>query len=136
MPCKPQCWYTLVLSHQAGCGGGNGNGGNGGSGGISGGTVFLIILVVVIPVYVAVGCIYKRQKMGTSGMESCPNIDFWRDLPGLVGDGFKFTWSKLRGLCGKGDSTLPALRPCFLGMIARSHTARGFCCCVQPLTRP
>jgi hypothetical protein len=132
------CIYNLLLSHKAGCpgggGGGGGGGGDGGSGGLSGGTVFLIILIVVIPVYVAVGCIYKRQRMGASGMESCPNIDFWRDLPGLVGDGFKFTWSKLRGLCGKGDSTLPALLAPASVVITHSYSLFFFF--GQPRTRP
>jgi len=66
-------------------------------GGMSGGLVFIIILLVVIPVYIVVGCIYKAKTKGTTGMESCPNIDFWRDLPGLVKDGFRFVFSKCRG---------------------------------------
>ena len=34
--------------------------------------------------------------------ESCPNVDFWRGLPGLCKDGCVFTFSKLRGLCAGG----------------------------------
>jgi len=94
----------VQFTHTVGCQGGGGGGGGGSGGKLSGGSVFLIILVVIIPVYIVIGCIYKRQKMGTSGMESCPNIDFWRDLPSLIGDGFKFTFRKLGGLCGKGDT--------------------------------
>ncbi len=99
------CAFTVVLPHESGCPGYTppSGGGDGKKGGLSGGSIFLIILVVVIPVYVFVGCIYKRQRMGTVGMaESCPNIDFWRTVPGLIGDGFKFTWAKLRGCCGGG----------------------------------
>jgi hypothetical protein len=95
------CVYNAVFQHEIGCPGSSG-GGDGGKKGISGGTIFLIILVVVIPVYIVVGCIYKRQKMGTAGIESCPNIDFWRDFPSLVADGFKFTFRKLGALCGRG----------------------------------
>jgi len=85
------CVFNLNLD--ANCGGG----GNKPDGGLSGGWVFIIILIVLIPVYVAIGCVYKAKTKGTTGMESCPNIDFWRDLPGLVKDGFRFTFSKCRG---------------------------------------
>jgi len=64
---------------------------------MSGGLVFIIILLVVTPVYIVVGCIYKAKTKGTTGIESCPNIDFWRDLPGLVKDGFRFVIGKCRG---------------------------------------
>ncbi len=122
------CLYTVWMQNQIGCpggGGGGGGGGDGGSSGLSGGSIFLIALVVALPLYVAVGCLYKRQRMGASGMESCPNIDFWRDLPGLVGDGFKFTWSKLRRLCGKNDGSAgPPL--CFYYCL--SYFALALCC--------
>lgn len=72
--------------------------------GLSGGWVFIIILCVLIPVYVVGGCLYKSKRMGAAGIERCPNIDFWRVLPGLVKDGFGFTYRKLRGLCGGGGS--------------------------------
>ncbi len=70
--------------------------------GLSGGSIFLILLVVMIPVYVTVGCVYKRAAKGASGSEACPNVEFWRDLPSLVSDGFKFTLAKLS--CRKGGS--------------------------------
>ena len=62
--------------------------------------MFIIILCVVIPLYVIIGCIYKSQKLGATGMEKCPNVEFWRDLPSLVKDGCAFTVVKLKGLCG------------------------------------
>jgi len=86
------CIFNIALN--ANCGGGSSGGGGDG---ISGGLVFIIILLVCVPIYVVVGCIYKAKTKGTNGMESCPNIDFWRDLPGLVKDGFRFTFSKCRG---------------------------------------
>jgi len=88
------CTFSIGLN--ANCGGGSNNGG----GGMSGGTVFLIILIVLIPVYIAAGCVYKMKTKGTTGVESCPNVDFWRELPGLVKDGFRFTFSKCRGGSG------------------------------------
>lgn len=53
-------------------------------------SVRLPSLLVVSFLYVVGGCVFKRQKQGTQGMESCPNIDFWRGLPGLVKDGCAF----------------------------------------------
>jgi hypothetical protein len=97
------CSYTAVLQTPASCTGGT-VGGGGSGGGLSGGSVFLIIFFVGGFLYLAVGCVYKRQKMGASGVESVPNVDFWRELPGLVGDGFKFTFAKLKALCSGGGS--------------------------------
>jgi len=54
--------------------------------------------------YVGGGCLFKRQKQGTQGMESCPNVDFWRGLPGLVKDGAAFFVLKIKGLMGKGGN--------------------------------
>jgi len=102
------CDYTITMVNNIGCGGGGGGGGSQKK--LSGGSIFLIILVVLIPVYVIAGCIYKRQVKGTSGTESCPNVDFWRDLPSLIGDGFKFTWRKCLGLCGKGGDAYDTMK--------------------------
>jgi len=71
-----------------------------GGGGLSGGSIFSIIFFVVGLVYVVAGCIFKRVQKGASGMDACPNIDVWREIPGLVGDGARFTWTKLRACCG------------------------------------
>jgi len=87
---------NFALGFAANCGGGsNPDGDNGG--GMSGGTILLILVIVLVPVYIVIGCIYKAKTKGTTGVESCPNVEFWRDLPGLVKDGFRFTFSKCRG---------------------------------------
>jgi hypothetical protein len=98
------CVFTLVLESKYACVGGGDD--DGGSSGLSGGWIFIIILVVVIPVYIVAGCIYKTTKAGTSGIESCPNIDFWRDLPGLIKDGFRWVFS---GFKKGGDSSYDEL---------------------------
>jgi len=73
------------------------------SSGMSGGSVFIIIVLVASVVYVVAGCAYNKLKKGTSGAkETCPNNEFWCDLPGLVKDGFAFTKSKLTGKGGDG----------------------------------
>jgi cation-dependent mannose-6-phosphate receptor len=55
-------------------------------------------------VYVVAGCVYKSQKLGATGVEMCPNVEFWRDLPGLVKDGCAFTIAKCKALCAGGGS--------------------------------
>jgi len=99
------CLYALNFPTQCACPSGCDSGPSSSSGGLSGGTIFLIILIVVIPVYIAAGCIYKRQRMGTVGCESCPNVDFWRDLPRLVKEGCVFTFTKIRSCCKGGSSS-------------------------------
>jgi len=83
---------------------GGGSSDSSSSSGMSGGSVFIIIVVVVSAVYVIFGCAYNRVKKGTTGWrESCPQNEFWCDLPGLMKDGFLFTKSKLTGKGGGGD---------------------------------
>jgi len=67
--------------------------------------IFIIIILVVVPVYVIGGCVYKSQKQGTRGVESCPNIDFWKTVPGLVKDGFSYSFNMIRSGCKSGGST-------------------------------
>jgi len=76
-----------------------------GGGGLGGGWIFVIILLSVSFVYVVGGCVYKSQKQGTKGVESCPNIDFWRELPGLVKAGFSYTFNMIRSGCKSGHAS-------------------------------
>jgi len=96
------CDKTYTLPTPLACKGG---GSSHKKGGLSGGWVFIIILCVVFPVYVVGGCVYKSQKLGATGMDKCPNVEFWRDLPSLVKDGIRFFVAKVRGLCGGGGSS-------------------------------
>jgi len=81
--------------------GGGGGSGSSSSSGMSGGSIFLIMVVVGAAVYIIVGCVYNRARKGTSGVrESCPQNEFWCDLPGLMKDGFLFTKAKLTGKAG------------------------------------
>jgi len=52
----------------------------------------------VAVVYFVSGFAYKSLVKGTRGIESIPHVDYWRDLPGLMADGFRFTFAKIRGL--------------------------------------
>ncbi|XP_023024128.2 cation-dependent mannose-6-phosphate receptor [Leptinotarsa decemlineata] len=61
--------------------------------GLSGGSVFLIILIVLATVYFIGGALISYFIRGARGVEIVPNIDFWRNLPGLVKDGAIFLLS-------------------------------------------
>lgn len=80
----------------------SGGGSSSSGGGLSGGTVFIIIVLVAAVVYTVVGCFWNKFKKGTTGAkESCPQGDFWCDLPANFIEGFRFTKRKLCG--GGGD---------------------------------
>jgi hypothetical protein len=68
----------------------------GGSSGLSGGSIFMIIVLVVTVVYFAGGYAYMYKKHGARGVEAIPNLEFWRNLPGLVKDGWMFVVDKVR----------------------------------------
>jgi len=86
-----QCLFTITFPTEASCP----NSANHNSG-LSAGWAFLIMLMILIPLYVLGGCAFKHYRLGASGMEACPNVEFWRDLPSLVMDGVRFTMNKAR----------------------------------------
>lgn len=88
--------YTFTLTTQYACPGG---GGSRGSGGLSAGSVLCIILTVLIVVYLVGGVLFMTYNKGATGVERIPNVDFWKELPGLVKDGVLFTVR-----CGKGSA--------------------------------
>jgi len=64
---------------------------------LTGGGWFLIIIFAIgLPIYLGAGIYYKYKIKGATGIELCPNIEFWKDLPYLVMDGCKFTKSKIQ----------------------------------------
>jgi len=63
---------------------------------ISGGAIFLILIFCSLFVYVVAGCVFKTFRRGTTGIESCPNVEFWRDLPLLVKEGCVATFTCCR----------------------------------------
>ncbi|KJE91000.1 hypothetical protein CAOG_02209 [Capsaspora owczarzaki ATCC 30864] len=97
--------YTMAFTHACFCPGSTcnynpgGGGGDSGSSGLSGGSILLIIFFPTVFAYLVGGMIFKRTRSGASGVEMVPNIDFWREVPGLIkaSDGFKFTFR-----CGSG----------------------------------
>jgi len=109
--CNTKPGYVFQLSCPQVCPGyvPPGNGGSSSSASLSGGWIFIIILCVLFPVYFIIGFIYGLKTKGQSGTEACPNIGFWRGLPGLIKDGGSFTVNKIKGCCGKGGSNYDSL---------------------------
>eukprot|EP00695_Tsukubamonas_globosa_P003323 TRINITY_DN573_c0_g1_i1.p1 TRINITY_DN573_c0_g1~~TRINITY_DN573_c0_g1_i1.p1 ORF type:complete len:169 (+),score=46.54 TRINITY_DN573_c0_g1_i1:323-829(+) len=66
-----------------------------GAGGLSGGSIFDIVFFVSLTLYFGIGYTWRYKKFGLRGVEAIPNIDFWRDLPSLLKDGFRFLQSKM-----------------------------------------
>jgi len=69
--------------------------------GLSGGWIFIIIVACCVPTYLAMGILYNTKRRGTSGVESIPNIEFWRALPGLCKDGCLYSWRSTQALIAK-----------------------------------
>jgi hypothetical protein len=72
------------------------SGGDTGSG-ISWGTIVLIGMGLVLVLYCGLGVYLNSKKDENTGYsEAIPNLEFWRELPGLVAEGCSFTYTKLR----------------------------------------
>jgi len=87
---NPTSTYKFSLTSEHACPGASGGGG------LSFGSVLCIILLVVVIVYAIGGYAFNTYKRGAEGAERIPNVAFWKELPSLVKDGFKFATS-----CGK-----------------------------------
>jgi len=59
--------------------------------GMSGGTLFLILLLVGIVCYFGGGSFLNFRYREKRGVQMVPQLDYWKQLPGLVKDGCLFT---------------------------------------------
>lgn len=66
------------------------------AGGLSIGSILCIIFFCSTFLYIAIGMGIKYKKYDARGVDMIPNIDFWRELPGLMKDGFNFIVSKVK----------------------------------------
>uniref|UniRef100_K1QA43 Uncharacterized protein n=1 Tax=Magallana gigas TaxID=29159 RepID=K1QA43_MAGGI len=64
--------------------------------GISTGTILCIAVLAIAVVYLVAGTVFTMGVRKSKGKEAIPNVSFWTSLPGLIKDGFKFTFSKIR----------------------------------------
>ncbi|KAF8933179.1 hypothetical protein BGZ58_006522 [Dissophora ornata] len=65
--------------------------------GMGGFSIFLTVLAVFGLVYVVAGAVYKHKVYHATGLDLLPNIDFWRDFPGLVMDVTRHVWESVTG---------------------------------------
>ncbi|EFA08006.1 uncharacterized protein LOC103314060 [Tribolium castaneum] len=61
--------------------------------GLSTGSVLLLIFFISFGAYFVGGILILYFMRGARGLETIPNVDFWRSLPGLVKDGIIFLFS-------------------------------------------
>lgn len=64
---------------------------------VSTGSILLIIFFSLLFVYFVAGSVINKYQRQRAGAEIVPNSSFWLALPGLVKDGFGFTFGKVRG---------------------------------------
>jgi len=76
------CEYTVTFASKYGCPVGSHRGR---------GWKFVILVLTSFFLYFAIGFGIKYQKYGMRGAEAVPNVDMWRQVPGLVKDGVSFT---------------------------------------------
>ncbi|GFN88359.1 cation-dependent mannose-6-phosphate receptor [Plakobranchus ocellatus] len=91
---SPTGTYNLELNDKACCPIGGSTAGS--SHGLSGGSILLIVALVVVVVYLVGGVIIQVGVRKVEGKERIPNVNFWTALPGLIKDGFRFTFSGFR----------------------------------------
>jgi hypothetical protein len=73
----------------------NSGGSSGGSGGLAGGDIFILLVFLSATVYFGGGMVFNYQRTGgrkNGGTPVIPHVTFWRALPGLVSDGFRFVF--------------------------------------------
>jgi len=104
------CQYATVITHPNACGGGvgpNPPGKKTGGGGLGFGWIFVIVLLSSSVAYLIGGFIINWKLRGASpGVDALPQVELWKQVPGLVLDGFVFTKNKLMALTGRGYSQL------------------------------
>lgn len=66
-----------------------------GSSAIKKSAMILFWLIVIFLIYSVVGIAYNTKFKGKKGVEAFPNLEFWKDFPGLVKDGAKYSWEKI-----------------------------------------
>jgi len=70
--------------------------------GLTWGWFFITALSITMSLYCGVGMVWKYKKLGVTGIETVPNIEFWRDLPGLIKDGIAYFLKLVKACLAKG----------------------------------
>lgn len=82
---------TIKFEHKAGCPIGKAKKG------LSAGSIMLIIIFVGLAVYLIAGITINAVAREKRGIEMIPNLEFWKDIPGLIKDGFNFVLCRNSG---------------------------------------
>eukprot|EP00656_Telonema_subtile_P051746 TRINITY_DN703_c0_g1_i3.p1 TRINITY_DN703_c0_g1~~TRINITY_DN703_c0_g1_i3.p1 ORF type:complete len:344 (+),score=33.26 TRINITY_DN703_c0_g1_i3:215-1246(+) len=94
--------FMFVMEHAAGCPVQE-NFIERATGGLAWGWTFLICLAIFLVIYCGCGIFYKTKKLGVTGIEAIPNIEFWRDYPSIVKEGCGYSMATLLNCVGKGN---------------------------------
>lgn len=68
--------------------------GGGSAGGTSWGTLTLILLPVAVGLYLSGGYYYNYKYKELRGMDAIPQLEYWKEVPGLVKDGCLFSYKQ------------------------------------------
>ncbi|BFY98710.1 hypothetical protein BsWGS_01750 [Bradybaena similaris] len=63
---------------------------------ISIGSLIIIIFFTLLVLYIVLGTVFQVSVMKAQGRERIPNVSLWSTIPGLIRDGFLFTFT-----CGR-----------------------------------
>jgi hypothetical protein len=88
LPPAGSCIYDIKFHSIYGCP-------TGGGGSDVAGWVVVGIIFGGFFLYFVIGMLYQWRVKQASGRELIPNSEFWSSLPGLIVDGFKYTFAKL-----------------------------------------
>uniref|UniRef100_A0A2C9LWX2 Autophagy-related protein 27 n=2 Tax=Biomphalaria glabrata TaxID=6526 RepID=A0A2C9LWX2_BIOGL len=84
---NPSTTYKFTLRTRYGCIPTNPSGN-----GLSVGSILVILFFVFFLIYLVGGVLFLKFLRKAEGIETIPNIEFWKDLPSLVKDGMVFTF--------------------------------------------
>lgn len=65
------------------------------------GTYFLVFFFLGLTGYVGGGVAFRMKKLGYTGKDALPHLEFWESLPGMIMDGVKFTIDEAKILLEK-----------------------------------
>jgi len=83
-----KCSLEFSIKSPAGCRIGYGSGAKKSA-------IILFWIVIVFVIYAVAGYFYNNKVKGKNGIEAFPNLEFWKEMPGLVRDGVKFSFEKI-----------------------------------------
>ena len=80
-------------------------------GGLQGGDIFILLIFLTATIYFGGGMVLNYQRTGgmkNGGTPVIPHVTFWRAVPGLVADGFRFVFVDRFGTAGGGGTKYEA----------------------------